>query len=225
MSAEDPFAAERARMIREQLQSRGITDARVLEAMGRIPRHLFVAEDQQIEAYSDHALPIDDGQTISQPYIVGLMSQALRLSGSERVLEVGSGSGYQTAILCLLAREVYSIEQSRLLAEKTVGRLAQLGLKNARVFVGDGGYGLVEFAPYDAILCAAAPPSVPDPLRQQLTPQGGRLVLPVGGAQRQFLLLIERTGEQFRARRLSAVRFVPLVGRYGEHSDAGDRTP
>ncbi|MBK8026884.1 MAG: protein-L-isoaspartate(D-aspartate) O-methyltransferase [Chloroflexi bacterium] len=222
MAAEDPFAAPRAEMLREQLQARGVNDPRVLEAMAHIPRQEFVPVTLHDEAYSDRALPIDDHQTISQPYIVGLMSQVLELTGKERVLEIGTGSGYQTAILCLLAREVFTIEQSRHLAEQAAARLHGMGMRNVRLFVGDGGFGLPDFAPYEAILCAAAAPTVPEPLRQQLSPAGGRLILPIGGAKRQYLFMVNRNEDRFQSRRISAVRFVPLVGHFGVTPESGD---
>lgn len=215
-ASNDLFAMPRAAMVRDQLRARGITDSRVLDVMARLPRHAFVPEANRGESYADRALPIDPEQTISQPYIVALMTQALMLRGDERVLEIGTGSGYQTAILCLLTREVFSIEQSRDLAESASQRLAQLGLHNARLFVGDGGYGIPDYAPYDAILCAAAAPAIPEPLRQQMSKTGGRMVLPVGDDHQQLLVKVDRSGDRWQTRRITGVRFVPLLGRFGQ---------
>lgn len=213
--SDNPFNAARAVMIRDQLKKRGIKDSRVLDAMARIPRHTFVPEEQQADAYTDRALPIEAEQTISQPYIVALMSQSLMLRGDERVLEIGTGSGYQTAILSLLAREVYSVEQSRELAEQAGRRIGAMGMKNVRVFIGDGGYGLPDYAPYDAILCAAAAPAIPDPLRQQMSANTGRMVIPVGDDKQQILVKVERHRDRWHSKRLSNVRFVPLIGQFG----------
>jgi protein-L-isoaspartate(D-aspartate) O-methyltransferase len=203
--------AEREAMVRTQLAGRGIVDTRVLDAMARVPRHLFVPEDLREHAYRDRALPIAEQQTISQPFIVALMAQALMLRGSERVLEIGAGSGYAAAVLSLLAAEVYTIERWPTLAEAATRRLHDLGFTNAHVVVGDGTSGLPEQAPFDGIVVAAAAPWAPKPLREQLA-DGGRLIIPVGGRDEQLLLRLIRHGDDIRTERLSGVRFVPLIG-------------
>ena len=204
------MAAERQRMVDEQIARRGIRDQRVLAAMRKIERHRFVSEAQRSGAYEDHPLPVGEGQTISQPYIVALMTEALALQGDERVLEVGTGSGYQTAILAELAAEVYSVEILPRLAEQARATLEDLGYQNVHIRLGDGSEGWAEHAPYQGILVTAAPPEVPPALLEQLAP-GGRLVIPVG-VQSQELELHTRRPEGFRVERLAAVRFVPLVG-------------
>jgi len=204
------LAAERQRMVDEQIARRGIRDQRVLAAMRKIERHRFVSEAQRSGAYEDHPLPVGEGQTISQPYIVALMTEALALQGDERVLEVGTGSGYQTAILAELAAEVYSVEILPRLAEQARATLEDLGYQNVHIRLGDGSEGWAEHAPYQGILVTAAPPEVPPALLEQLAP-GGRLVIPVG-VQSQELELHTRRPEGFRVERLAAVRFVPLVG-------------
>ncbi|MDZ4768565.1 MAG: protein-L-isoaspartate(D-aspartate) O-methyltransferase [Chloroflexota bacterium] len=217
----DSFAAAREAMIREQLQARGITDTRVLDAMRRVPRHEFVARLLAQQAYTDRALPIEDDQTISQPYMVAWMSQLLALRGGERVLEIGTGSGYQTAVLSLLVGDggqIYSVERSRILAERASERLRGLHLAaNALFFLGDGGWGLPDEAPFDAILCAAAAPAIPAPLRGQLK-DSGRLIMPIGGAKLQQLIAVTRQGDRYDERAVGAVRFVPLTGRFGGSS-------
>jgi len=201
-------------MVEEQLIRRGIVNERVLEAMRQVPRHLFVPEDLRHLAYRDSPLPIGEGQTISQPYIVALMTQALELRGSEKVLEVGTGSGYQAAILSLLAREVYTVERIPSLARRAERVLARLGYKNVRVKVGNGSLGWPEHAPYEAIIVTAATEQVPPPLREQLA-DGGRLVAPVGGRWSQTLIRLRRRGDRFIREHLTTVVFVPLVGEYG----------
>jgi protein-L-isoaspartate(D-aspartate) O-methyltransferase len=211
---------ERFAMVRAQLERRGITDGRVLDAMATVPRHLFVPPEARAEAYGDRALPIDEGQTISQPYIVALMTQALRLSKSDRVLEIGAGSGYAAAVLSLLAGEVYAVERWPTLADAAERRLHDLGYANIHVFAGDGTAGLPAYAPFDGIVVSAASPWVPLPLREQLG-EGGRMVIPVGGRNEQILLRVTRTDHQTRAEHLGDVRFVPLIG---EHAwDSNDR--
>ena len=210
----EDYEGERERMVEEQLIRRGIVDERVLEAMRRVPRHLFVPEHLRHLAYRDSPLPIGEGQTISQPYIVALMTQALELKGSEKVLEIGTGSGYQAAILSLLAREVYTVERILSLARRAERILARLGYTNVRVKVGDGSLGWPEHAPYEAIIVTAATEQVPPPLREQLA-DGGRLVAPVGGRWSQTLIRLRRRGDQFVREHLTAVVFVPLVGEYG----------
>jgi len=197
-------------MVDEQIARRGIRDQRVLAAMRKIERHRFVSEAQRSGAYEDHPLPVGEGQTISQPYIVALMTEALALQGDERVLEVGTGSGYQTAILAELAAEVYSVEILPRLAEQARATLEDLGYRNVHIRLGDGSEGWAEHAPYQGILVTAAPPQVPPALLEQLA-EGGRLVIPVG-VQSQELELHTRRPEGFRVERLAAVRFVPLVG-------------
>lgn len=204
------MAAERQRMVDEQIARRGIRDQRVLAAMRKIERHRFVSEAQRSGAYEDHPLPVGEGQTISQPYIVALMTEALALQGDERVLEVGTGSGYQTAILAELVTEVYSVEILPRLAEQARATLEDLGYRNVHIRLGDGSEGWAEHAPYQGILVTAAPPQVPPALLEQLA-EGGRLVIPVG-VQSQELELHTRRPEGFRVERLAAVRFVPLVG-------------
>jgi protein-L-isoaspartate(D-aspartate) O-methyltransferase len=202
---------ERAAMVRAQLERRGIHDQRVLDAMGRVPRHLFVPAEARAQAYQDRALPISDGQTISQPYVVALMAQSLELEGDERVLEIGTGSGYAAAVISLLAGEVFSVEHHPALASAAEERLHELGYRNVAVITADGTVGLPAYAPFDAISVAAAAPWVPRPLREQLG-SGGRLVIPVGGRNEQILLRLTRDGTDIRIDRLCGVRFVPLVG-------------
>lgn len=202
-------------MVRDQIAHRGVRDARVLEALRRIPRHLFVPPAEAAQAYEDHPLPIGEGQTISQPYIVALMTESLALRGDETVLEIGSGSGYQTAVLAALCRRVVAIERHAALAERAAATLARLGVGNVTLHVGDGSRGWPDDAPYDAILVAAGAPTVPAALRDQLA-VGGRLVLPVGSDRDQTLLLITRDAtDAFTSRALGAVTFVPLVGAGG----------
>ncbi len=208
------YTALRERMVAEQLEARDIVDSRVLEAMRKVPRHLFVPPELQHLAYHDGPLPIGHDQTISQPYIVALMTQSLQLKGDETVLEVGTGSGYQTAVLCELCKQVYSVERDRFLASRAATRLTDLGYTNVEVYVGDGSQGLADMAPFDAILVSAAAPSIPGPLRTQLA-EGGRLVLPVGDRTSQMLVRVRREGESWRIEDLAPVMFVLLYGRYG----------
>ena len=215
---------ERFAMVRAQLQRRGITDTHVLDAMASVPRHLFVPPEARAEAYGDRALPIDEGQTISQPYVVALMAQALRLSKSDRVLEIGAGSGYAAAVLSLLAGEVYAIERWPSLAEAAERRLRELGYTNVFVVAGDGTAGLPAYAPFDGIVVSAAAPWVPQPLREQLG-EGGRMVIPVGGRSDQILLRVTRVDHRIHTERLGEVRFVPLVGEHAwETSEDGRPT-
>jgi protein-L-isoaspartate(D-aspartate) O-methyltransferase len=198
-------------MLREQIVRRGVSDPCVLEAMRTVPRELFVPRAFQASAYDDTPLPLERGQTISQPFIVALMSELLRLRGDEKVLEIGTGSGYQTAILARLARIVYSAEVEPDLARGVHDRLARLGITNVILGVGNGVELFRDAAPFDAILSAAAPESIPPALIDQLA-EGGRCIIPVGGHDLQFLWLIERVGGEVVQRRLDAVRFVPLRG-------------
>ena len=208
------YASERVEMIEKQLRRRGIRDDGVLAAMTAVPRHEFVAEELRAHAYDDLPLPIGGGQTISQPYIVAAMTAALHLRPDDRVLEIGTGCGYQAAVLARLAKEVFTIERRPELASAASAKLARLGYANAHVHCGDGTLGLPEFAPFDAILVAAAAPAVPKPLLAQLA-EGGRLILPVGEAEHQELQLIEKHGDAFLTKRLEGCRFVPLVGYHG----------
>ena len=201
-------------MVERQLRARGIDDPRVLAAMGEIPRHAFVPKHLQTDAYADHPLPIGGDQTISQPYIVAVMTTALDLRPTDRVLEIGTGSGYQTAILAALARAVFSVERSALLSRSAQERLADLGCDNVRFVLGDGTLGLPESGPFDRILAAGSLPEVPQGLLDQLV-ENGVLVAPVGGRSVQRLLRIERTGEVFERRDLGACCFVPLIGKAG----------
>ncbi len=211
---EPDYTAERLVMIRGQLQRRGITDTRVLQAMQEVPRHAFVPLEWRHEAYSDRPLPIADNQTISQPYMVAIMTQSLVLQGHECVLEVGTGSGYQAAVLSRLAAHVYTMEYFRALAERARAILQRLGYTNVQVITGDGGPGLPAHAPYHGILVAAAAPHVPQSLLTQLA-EGGRLVIPVGSAASQELLIITRHGDGYAQLRSVPCRFVPLLGREG----------
>lgn len=205
---------ERSQMVAEQLEQRGIRSARLLNAFRAVPRHLFVPADYQAEAYLDEALPLSLGQTISQPFIVGLMTSLLNLKGAERVLEVGTGSGYQAAILSRLCAQVHTIELEPRLAELASQVFQTLGYKNITVHVGDGTLGWLPEAPYEAILVTAAGAQVPQPLLEQLT-LGGRLVIPLGGENGQVLEVWQRVGGQIRRNRITQVRFVPLRGKYG----------
>ncbi len=206
---------ERARMVREQIKARGIRDSRVLKAMASVPRHRFVPESELHRAYQDSPLPIGHGQTISQPFIVAYMCEALGLEGHEKVLEIGTGSGYHAAVLSLLAKEVYSMEIVEALADEARERLKKLGYGNVMVIFGDGYKGLPEEAPFDAIVVTAAPPQIPQELLRQLK-TGGRMVVPVGRAE-QELLRITRTEQGVKVERLLPVRFVPMVPGKGDH--------
>lgn len=214
MDKQDLLATRRQQMVAEQLEGRGITDARVLAAMAKVPRHIFVGEEQQVNAYNDSPLPIGSGQTISQPYIVAFMLQAMRLSGSERVLEVGTGSGYQAALLGELAAEIHSIERDQGLAAEAEERLGKLHYRNVQIHVGDGSAGLPAGASYDAVVVAAGAPVVPQPLLDQLA-LFGRLVIPVGEPGRQTLQLWRREVGGFVSKDLTGVAFVLLVGKHG----------
>jgi protein-L-isoaspartate(D-aspartate) O-methyltransferase len=204
-------------MVEVQIAARGVKDSRVLDVMRQVPRHRFVPPGQAAQAYDDHPLPIGSGQTISQPYVVAFMTEQLRLTGVEKVLEIGTGSGYQTAVLSRLARKVLSIEIRPELAEEARTRLETFGAKNVEIRAADGFYGWPEEAPFDGILVTAAPERVPEPLLAQLAP-GGRMVIPVGGFY-QELKVIERTAEGLRERSVLGVRFVPFVGEAERHRD------
>jgi protein-L-isoaspartate(D-aspartate) O-methyltransferase len=207
------YARERERMVDEQVAARGVTDPRVLAAMRRIPRHRFVQEALQERAYGDHPLPIGEEQTISQPFIVGLMTSLLELSGREKVLEIGTGSGYQTAVLAALARRVCSIERLPRLAERARAVLESLGADNVWIRVGNGALGWPDEAPFDRIIVTAGGPAVPPPLIQQLA-EGGRIVLPVGTPDNQVLTVVDNIGGEIRQRTHGECKFVPLVGKY-----------
>ena len=213
------YARMRNRMVDEQLVKRGINDRRVLDAIRVIPRHQFVLEEFKPQSYEDRPLPIGEGQTISQPYIVAFMSERLRLKPHQTVLEIGTGSGYQTAILCHLTHYVYSIERVSRLADQAGERIGDLGYNNIEIYVGDGSQGLPDQAMYDRIMVTAAVPRLPNVLCTQLSDHGGQLILPIGDEDVQELKLITRRGEQFTSRTLLRCRFVPLIGRYGFDDD------
>lgn len=205
----DDDASRRERMVGGQIVARGVRDPLVLAALRRIPRHAFVPDSLQSVAYEDEPLPIGDGQTISQPYIVAAMTEALELKGGERVLEIGTGSGYQTAVLAEIAAEVFTLEIVEALARRARAGLEALGYSNIRYRIGDGTAGWPESAPFDAICVTAAPASMPVDLRSQLA-VGGRMIIPVG-AESQTLVLVRRGDSEFRETVLFGVRFVPLV--------------
>ncbi len=208
------FAEQREWMVRNQIEAWGVKTPRVLDAMRCVPRELFVPDEEQESAYYDGALPIGEGQTISQPYVVAYMTEALRLGGQEKALEIGTGSGYQTAVLSLLAAEVYTVERIASLARRARETLAGFGAHNVHFLVGDGSLGWPEHAPYDAILVTCAAPAVPQPLVQQLA-DGGRMIAPVGPRGYQDLVLVRKRGREVTQERLSPVAFVPLIGEHG----------
>lgn len=210
------FAAFRERMVRDQLRTRDISDPRVLAAMLKVPRHEFVPVDLRQSAYDDSALPLEMGQTISQPYIVAYMTQALEMRGTERVLEIGTGSGYQAAVLAEIASQVYSIEIVPQLHERARTILAKLGYKNIHFRAGDGYLGWPEHAPFDRIIVTAAPGEVPQPLLDQLS-DGGRLIIPLGTFN-QELVIFEKEKSKIKRRSTIAVRFVPMTGKAQENS-------
>lgn len=210
------YRQARREMVDRQLAARGIRDRNVLAAMETIPRHLFVSEQLRDEAYTDRPLPIDLHQTISQPYMVALMTEALELNNNDRVLEIGTGSGYQAAILAEICREVYTVEKYPELLDKAEAVFRQLGYHNIQAKVADGTFGWPEHQPYDAIVVTAGSPQVPQPLLDQLD-DGGRLLIPVGGDLIQELMKITRKGERFSEERLGGCQFVPLRGQHGWH--------
>jgi len=214
-SREERFAAFRQKMVSVQLYARGIRNERVLAAMAKVPRHLFIAEEFRQDAYEDHPLPIGVGQTISQPYIVAFMLEVLSLEGSEKVLEVGTGSGYVTALLAELVRQVYSVERISALANQAQAMLQGLGSTNVRIRTGDGSQGWVEYAPYDAIVVSAAARQVPQALLEQLRDQG-RIMIPIGSPEAQELVLVRKIAGQLAMTRLEGCRFVPLIAEPGK---------
>jgi protein-L-isoaspartate(D-aspartate) O-methyltransferase len=215
-SATLDFDAERRRMVEEQLVARGITDPRVLAAMGKVPREKFLAARQAAFAYDDGPLPIGEAQTISQPYVVARMTEALALAPTDRVLEIGTGSGYAAAVLAEIAAEVYTVERIAPLAERARRHLGDLGYANVHVLTGDGTLGWPEHAPYDAIVATAGGPSLPPALLDQLA-VGGRLVMPVGALsyEQRLVRVVREATDDYRQEELEAVAFVPLIGAQG----------
>jgi protein-L-isoaspartate(D-aspartate) O-methyltransferase len=209
----DGYGGYRSRLV-ETLQQKGIRDLAVLRAIGTVPRHLFVPESVRHRAYEDTALPIAGGQTISQPWVQARYLELAGLTGRERVLEIGAGSGYQTALLAMLAGAVFAVERIPALAQGARSALEAAGIRNVTVLVGDGTLGWRPFAPYDAILVAAASPEIPAPLVEQLVP-GGRLVIPLGDRSSQALTVAQRVGDELRISTVADVRFVPLLGQFG----------
>lgn len=214
--ASEDFSVARKRMIAEQIIKRGISDRRVLDVMSQMPRHLFVDEGMKNQAYSDAPLPIGEGQTISQPYIVALMTQALALTGNEKILEIGTGCGYQTAILSKLAGQVYTIERVASLAMPARSRFKKMGLKNIVMRVGDGSLGWPENTPFDRVLLTCAAPSLVETLLSQLNPHEGMMITPVADKNdEQRLIRIVRQGSEYKKQDLGACRFVKLIGKNG----------
>ncbi len=211
---------DRMAMVESQLKARGIVDPRVLEAMAWVPRENFLPDDRRAWAYRDRAVPLGLGQTVSQPYMVAAMTQALRLGPEDRVLEVGTGSGYQTAVLSTIASEVFSMERLRALQCAAEERLSALGISNVHLRIGDGSLGWREKAPFDAIIVTAGAPSVPPALKEQLSEEGGRLVIPVGPRTQQSLLRYTHQGNEYVSERLLNCSFVPLVGSEGWPGDS-----
>ncbi len=215
------FAIARRRMVEQHIKSRGVTDPLVLEAMLRVPRHLFVEDALRDQAYSDYPLPIGQKQTISQPYMVAVMTEALKLQGGEKVLEIGTGSGYQAAVLARIAGKVYSVERIAELARRARRILDQIGATNVNIKVTDGTIGWEEETPFDGILVTAGAPAIPQNYLSQLAP-GGRLVIPVGTLGAQTLMRVTKVGEcEFQEERLLECRFVPLIGRNGWQNGEG----
>jgi protein-L-isoaspartate(D-aspartate) O-methyltransferase len=212
------YAALRKRMVDEQLIPRGINNPKVLDVFRKIERHKFIPEDLHLNSYADFPTPIGEGQTISQPYIVALMTQCLGLTGQEKVLEIGTGSGYQTAILAELSKDVYSIERSAGLSKRAQAVLIELGYTNIKIRIGDGSLGWAEEAPFDRIIITAAAPRVPLPLTEQLK-ENGKLILPLGESFSQILTLIEKRKDKFESSEICGCVFVPLVGKYGLRKD------
>lgn len=206
------YDKKRQEMVREQIINRGISDRRVIDAMSKIPRHLFVDKSLWDKAYGDHPLPIGEGQTISQPYVVALMTEALKLKSTERVLEIGTGSGYQAAVLAEIVKEVYTIEIRKALSDRAMAVLKELGYKNVKTRYGDGYFGWEEYAPFDAIIVTASANHIPPPLIKQLK-DGGRLIIPLGSTlYYQTLTLITKKGEDLGIEQMGSVAFVPMIG-------------
>ncbi len=208
------YKYSREKMVREQIRSRGVSNQLVIQAMLKVPRHLFVEDALKHRAYEDYPLPIQDGQTISQPYIVALMTEALKLKGGEKVLEIGTGSGYQAAVLAEIVDKVYSVERIPSLAKRARDLLDMLGYNNISIKVGDGTYGWKEFSPYDGIIVTASAPDIPPPLIDQLK-EGGRLVIPVGDVFSQDLVVVTKDQGRIKKENYGGVRFVKLIGDYG----------
>lgn len=210
--SEDSFEKKREQMVRLDIEGRGIMDKKVLSAMLKVPRHLLVHRSLRDQAYADYPLPIGEGQTISQPYVVALMTEALKLKSSDRVLEIGTGSGYQAAVLAEIVQEVYSIEIRQKLAERANSILKKLGYKNIKCKYGDGYFGWEKFAPFDAIIITAAANHIPPPLIKQLK-DGGRLIIPLGSTTYyQTLTLVKKRADKVLLEQISSVRFVPMIG-------------
>ncbi len=210
--SEDIYGKRRQAMLEQDIKARGIKDGKVIWVMGRVPRHLFVDEHLRAKAYEDYPLPIGEGQTISQPYVVALMTEALRLRPTDRVLEIGAGSGYQAAVLAEIVKEVYTIEIRKGLAEKAERRLKDLGYKNVKVKYGDGYFGWEEYAPFDAIIITASANYIPPPLIRQLK-EGGRLIIPLGSTvYYQTLTLATKERGELNLEQIAPVAFVPMIG-------------
>ncbi len=214
MFNKEDYKILRENMVEVQLKTRGIKDEKLLEVMGQIPRHLFVSEQQRSCAYEDFPLPIGEGQTISQPYMVALMTELFRLKEHEKVLEIGTGSGYQTAVLSKIAKEVYTVEKIESLALKAEEMFKELGYQNIKVKVGDGSEGWSEYAPYNSIIVTAGSPKIPEPLIKQLS-ENGRIVIPIGGPFSQDLILGEKIKGELITKTICGCTFVPLRGKHG----------
>lgn len=208
------FDEERHRMVEVQLRARGMESERVFKAMEKVPRHRFVSKELEHSAYGDHPLPIGEGQTISQPYMVALMTECMELEGNEKVLEIGTGSGYQAAILAQLGEEVYSIERVEKLSLKAKEILAVLGYTNVKLKVGDGTKGWEEYSPYQAVIVTAGSPDIPQSLFDQLS-EGGRMVIPVGGSFSQELMVVRKKKGKAETKKVCGCVFVPLIGEFG----------
>ena len=217
LMAADPYAQKRKAMVENDIKGRGIKDKTVIEAMGRVPRHLFVDKSLSARAYEDYPLPIGEGQTISQPYVVALMTEALRLKPADRVLEIGTGSGYQAAVLSVIVKQVYSIEIRKSLADMAAKRLRDQGYTNVRVKYGDGYPGWEEFAPFDAIIITAAANHIPPPLIKQLK-IGGRLIIPLGSTvyYQTLTLVTKKEKGELDVQQMGSVAFVPMIGEVGK---------